>query len=68
MATTILFVGGPIDAETRDVDIDLDIVEYREKDKVQLLVRTTVPPRHMREDRHFYRRSLRTATTYVYQP
>ena len=68
MTTTIKFVGGPIDGESRDVDLDLDVVEFREPEKKQLLVRTTVPARHMREDRHFYRRSLRTATTYVYQP
>lgn len=50
------------------VPIVMDVIEYRVDALPRLLPRTTVPKRHEIGDRHFYRRSMRGADIYVYQP
>lgn len=62
------FIGGPLDGQRDMVPIVMDVIEYRVDALPRLLPRTTVPKRHEIAARHFYRRSLRGADIYVYQP
>lgn len=69
MADLVHFIGGPLDGQQRDVDLTLEVIEYREKERVDILPRTRLSPSaRVQEGRHFYRRSIRSPSAYVYQP
>lgn len=65
---TAEFVGGPLDGQVRDLSIEMDLIEFRPTDRLDLLVRTVQPPRSQMKGRMFYRQSVKTRGVYVYQP
>ena len=62
------FVGGPLHGQTRSIDLEMDLIEFRPTDRLDLLVRTVQPPRSQMKGRMFYRQSVKSRGVFVYQP
>jgi len=66
------FVGGPLDGKSQILRVDLENIEYVDAPDGhgERIMERPDPPSRAALDagRHFYRRSVKSADVYVYQP